>query len=679
MECTGCKALISLITQHRRFPGRDAGANRTQLVHRSFRDLDHCAPLCKPCRVFRRAILLHPITGRTLSHDDTTAWLAPVYVGFMSSSDRSVLCVRLGSFEDLSLRSFVALDAEADCEIPAKRSSHDVAKLKRRLEHCHSSHLQCRRLSYSQNNPAFLVRIFEDDRAQVMSAETITKSYGSSLVQYVALTYAWGNKANMTISDWHAVKRVRLQAPYDNSSTNGSSFNRSSLVPTIRDAMTIAKDHFNVNFVWIDSLCIPQDSSGTCWTIEAQKMQEVYGNAYFTLAASSTQSALDPLLNKRSAWRYPIEVCFLNGQTLSTVDLPVSHVRALSPLCKRGWILQEELFSPRILYWTGERVYWCCLEQEYAEISQVKAPEQYVADCSSRPQQFLSLCYSGQDQGALEMEWLNLVSLLIGREFFDVRDRFAAISVLATCYLRATMFIKETKNVGQLQYLSGLWRQNFGRHLSWSVTSVEVRGNESLYLAPSWSWASLPPCTDMKYNHNFLPAEHFELLDFTLAEHFDCLFSEHCQMFEDMIRRGAYVRSVQVRGRLRSLVRQSTRPALQGSIIIPKASTLSSEDSRLSLSTAISLCSSTGRLVVRAGSSLLVEGQLDYLNGCTADLDLAGDSMESQVICLEIGKQIMLLLLLVNQEKNAYCRVGIASLHAAFFEDIDLADNIVLV
>nr|POE54337.1 hypothetical protein CFP56_41276 [Quercus suber] len=459
MECEACKELTVIITQLHQSSRFETQAKRTQLLHRSFAELDYCALSCKPCRVFRRSLLLNPITRRSLDRDVSKARLSPVYVSIGSFADANLLCVKLGPLEDLKLRSFVALSAGIDREEPAKRYSHDIAKLKRRLEHCHLSHVKCRRLTCSQNNHTYLVRLFEDGDAQVMSAQAISEAYGPGLVQYVALTYAWGNRAEMSRFDWESIKMVRSKAPPNDSSTCGSKFARSTLAPAIRDALSITKDHFNVDFIWIDSLCIPQDSGSTGWISEARKMKEVYGNAFFTLAASSAQSAMEPLLIRRLAWEYPVEETTLSGCTLASVDMPLSSVRAVSPLCQRGWILQEELFSPRIFYWTAERVYWCCLEQEYAETSQVKCPGQLMIEHLSRPQHFIALCYGGQCQDSLETAWLELVGLLVRREFFDISDRLAAISVLAICYLRANIPETKLKSTIQLPYLSGLWRQ----------------------------------------------------------------------------------------------------------------------------------------------------------------------------------------------------------------------------
>ena len=44
-----------------------------------------------------------------------------------------------------------------------------------------------------------------------------------------------------------------------------------------------------------------------------------------------------------------------------------SRIRAASPLAQRGWVLQEELLSIRIISWSNHGASWSCLESETAE------------------------------------------------------------------------------------------------------------------------------------------------------------------------------------------------------------------------------------------------------------------------------------------------------------------------
>jgi hypothetical protein len=63
-------------------------------------------------------------------------------------------------------------------------------------------------------------------------------------------------------------------------------FSLSSLPATVRDAVIICR-HLEIKFLWVDALCIIQDSpNAEDWTRESAAMDQIYGNAFFTLAAA---------------------------------------------------------------------------------------------------------------------------------------------------------------------------------------------------------------------------------------------------------------------------------------------------------------------------------------------------------------------------------------------------------
>jgi hypothetical protein len=57
---------------------------------------------------------------------------------------------------------------------------------------------------------------------------------------------------------------------------------------TFRDFIDIAR-RLDVRYVWIDSLCILQDSKED-WESEAVQMGDVYSKSYLTIAASGSAS-----------------------------------------------------------------------------------------------------------------------------------------------------------------------------------------------------------------------------------------------------------------------------------------------------------------------------------------------------------------------------------------------------
>lgn len=64
------------------------------------------------------------------------------------------------------------------------------------------------------------------------------------------------------------------------------------LLKTFEEAITIARKSqswFGVEYIWIDSLCIIQDSEKG-WQTEAARMGEVYDYSFYNLAATEADS-----------------------------------------------------------------------------------------------------------------------------------------------------------------------------------------------------------------------------------------------------------------------------------------------------------------------------------------------------------------------------------------------------
>ncbi|KAL8643867.1 MAG: hypothetical protein Q9226_008070 [Calogaya cf. arnoldii] len=89
---------------------------------------------------------------------------------------------------------------------------------------------------------------------------------------YLALSHCWGTQAKFTVTSDN-IERTKTHIPFD------------SLPKTFRDSIWLARQ-LEVAYLWIDSLCIIQDSTAD-WETESQKMRDVYANAYATISVSS--------------------------------------------------------------------------------------------------------------------------------------------------------------------------------------------------------------------------------------------------------------------------------------------------------------------------------------------------------------------------------------------------------
>jgi hypothetical protein len=98
----------------------------------------------------------------------------------------------------------------------------------------------------------------------------------SQTSRYIALSHCWGTKPMLktTIETLQArLSRIPI----------------SSLPRTLRDAVVICRK-LGVRYLWIDSLCIIQDSK-EYWRQEAAQMSRVYKNAFITISALSSANS----------------------------------------------------------------------------------------------------------------------------------------------------------------------------------------------------------------------------------------------------------------------------------------------------------------------------------------------------------------------------------------------------
>ncbi|KAH8723599.1 heterokaryon incompatibility, partial [Phaeosphaeriaceae sp. PMI808] len=174
---------------------------------------------------------------------------------------------------------------------------------------------------------------------------------------YVALSHCWGTPEMRPVT-----------TTTDNISAHMSSIKFEKLPLSFQDAVIVTWK-LGFQYLWIDSLCIIQNDADD-WKREAVRMASVYGNASVTIAASHAHNSSYGLLLQRS-----------EADSCITLDLPPpsSHVQKeklffsfpgnarhfrtslqFAPLRTRGWCLQEEALSRRILWFTDGEVIWQC-------------------------------------------------------------------------------------------------------------------------------------------------------------------------------------------------------------------------------------------------------------------------------------------------------------------------------
>lgn len=132
-----------------------------------------------------------------------------------------------------------------------------------------------------------------------------------------------------------------------------------NLTKTFQDAIDTTR-RLGYQYIWIDSLCIIQDSTKD-WQLESQTMAQVYANSSLNIAAASAKDGrygcyIDRQRRPPLASRVLAQVDSVSGKKMF-VDCMLSNDLTIFneyPLNRRGWVVQEIHLAPRTLFF-GDR------------------------------------------------------------------------------------------------------------------------------------------------------------------------------------------------------------------------------------------------------------------------------------------------------------------------------------
>ncbi|KAL8903868.1 MAG: hypothetical protein Q9207_003639 [Kuettlingeria erythrocarpa] len=298
--------------------------------------------------------------------------------------------------------------------------------------------------------------------------------------RYAALSYCWGTGQafKLILSN---LKAMSVDVPI------------SALAQTIQDAISVA-GRIGIQYIWIDSLCIIQDSA-IDKDHEISAMDHIYQNAEFTLCAASAEACTEGFLQRRlfsDPWMPEEDYSTLqfpcpNGAhgTILVRDIP-THDVTREPLYKRGWTLQEQMLSSRVLVYDSWQVWWECLESKKSDqgnpesISSnggwtIKLP---IHEQMGRIEQTFRA--TNHEPDFLWKRWAEVVETYTTRDLTMKSDKLPPLSGLASRF----------SNLWSCAYYAGLWEGNLIEGLGWFVLDLFTSMINHSY-APSWSWASV--------------------------------------------------------------------------------------------------------------------------------------------------------------------------------------------
>lgn len=309
-----------------------------------------------------------------------------------------------------------------------------------------------------QKLPRRVIDVFTSTDSSIVNLKEIDTSLKGSKGHYICLSHRWSQLSRpftTTVDSLEdRIQGIRLQ----------------DLSVTFQDVITIAR-RLKIQYVWIDSLCILQNSRGD-WEQESSKMGQYYKSSWLTIGAGMNG---DGLFLEREALSMPYFKLNNASSTSSLYFLQRPHSRPAqetllqnqSPLYSRGWTLQEEILSSRFLSFEPTQVYFRCSKYIDYECGHREIVTRWNT---------LTAQFDPQDVNTKAL-WIRIVENYSRRALKVTTDKLPALSGLAQEYQRA---------FGD-NYLAGLWKSDLWIHLLW-YGNVAQRPME--YLGPSWSWVS---------------------------------------------------------------------------------------------------------------------------------------------------------------------------------------------
>jgi hypothetical protein len=219
-------------------------------------------------------------------------------------------------------------------------------------------------------------------------------------------------------------------------------------------------------FLWIDSLCILQDSVDD-WRAESAEMGSVYSHSLCNIAATANSGhggGLFQTRDPRLITPYKIRIAF-NGHDRTycffEANLWCSTISD-SILNRRGWVFQERMLSPRTLHFANQ-MFWECRTLQVCETFPMRLPDELntFADHkdASLPVTLKNWRDIGEDGG-----WSQVIEIYSNCQLTRLEDRLIAIAGIA----------REVQPHLKDDYLAGLWKKELPQNLLWSFSNTGV-------------------------------------------------------------------------------------------------------------------------------------------------------------------------------------------------------------
>lgn len=495
--CPACRELLTLALELQ----RQRGAQLSEYIETAYDYGQLCGSAERGCHVCALLQASMWTTPRIIV-DDARVRDWAVSFTFLPATGREALllitieCSGAGSMRGYSLPVFPLNDAGLTPDYPVYNTKTSLGKntgdeetfdiAKGWLQKCLKEHKMCGENDDEARvvRPRRLLHLDDGDSIKLVDSGVADGQ------EYVALSHCWGRHPE------HVPRLVR-----ETEAKLRAGVELSFLPKTFQHAVLTTKK-LGFRFLWIDSLCIVQDSTDD-WKDQAKIMALVYTNSVLTIAAlKSSGSTEGCFTEERNPLRLRpcvsedlgVTVSSWNPGRLWEVEVNTSGYGA-SPLHSRAWVVQERYSAPRTLLYGANGIYWECRGAQSSEAHYCNVSW----DDESNKKTWLQRL-EVEDTGALREptnqpaavtwkdHWIGLLKAYSSCELTMKSDKIIAITGLISEI--------ERRSKVRPRCILGLWDYDLPGMALWyrsrdsSNSDAEFFGRLNNKM-PSWTWASV--------------------------------------------------------------------------------------------------------------------------------------------------------------------------------------------
>ena len=288
-----------------------------------------------------------------------------------------------------------------------------------------------------------------------------------SIDSYTTLSHRWGKTEPMKLLKGN-IQDFQSSISFD------------SLPRKYQDAMKVTRQ-MAVRYLWIDTLCIIQDSE-VDWLQEAALMGPTYSNSYCNITAALPASGSEDsgcfFTRDTKAWE---SFFIFNQRSYPPTKFHVSRWHEDPSIFHRGWVFQERLLCPSTLIF-GKDMLWECRETFSRELSYAlsRSTVEHASDTIMDFKNMVAPFPKERLRVSFQASWKRMIGEYSNCQFTVPGDKLVALSGIASALSRLSP--------GD-EYLAGLWKSQLPQGLLWYTLEWQPPRPVD-WRAPTWSWAS---------------------------------------------------------------------------------------------------------------------------------------------------------------------------------------------